>query len=84
MTLNNLLSSLDLYKILHVDNSQDFKKIKKNYHKLCLKYHPDKNQGKGDLKKLNIITLAYKVLSDPEKKRIYDKKFHSKYFFLKL
>ena len=78
MSLNNLLNQLDLYKILHVDDINDLKKIKKNYHKLCLKYHPDKNNGKGDIKKLSIVTLAYKVLSDPDKKRIYDKKFHSK------
>jgi len=78
MSLDNLLNQLDLYKILHVDNNSDIKKIKKNYYKLCLKYHPDKNDGKGNLKKLNIVTMAYKILSDPEKKRIYDKKFHSK------
>ena len=72
MSLNNLLSQLDLYKILHVDDMNDLKKIKKNYNKLCLKYHPDKNNGKGDTKKLSIVTLAYKVLSDPEKREKYN------------
>jgi curved DNA-binding protein CbpA len=78
MSLQNLLNEIDLYKILHVSPDSDLSKIKKNYYKLCLKYHPDKNNEKSNIKKFNIITMAYKVLGDPEKKKIYDKKFHSK------
>ena len=69
MSLNTLLNSLDLYKILHVEDINDLVKIKKNYYKLCLKYHPDKNNEKSNIKKFNIITMAYKVLGDPEKKK---------------
>ena len=69
MSLQNLLNEIDLYKILHVSPDSNLSKIKKNYYKLCLKYHPDKNNEKSNIKKFNIITMAYKVLGDPEKKK---------------
>ena len=33
----------DYYNILEVDSDSDFNTIKKNYYKLSMKYHPDKN-----------------------------------------
>ena len=69
MNLNKLLNEIDLYKILHVSPDSDFSVIKKNYYKLCLKYHPDKNKEADNIKKFNIITMAYKVLGNSEKKK---------------
>ena len=46
------------------------KEIKKAYHKIALKEHPDKG---GDPEKFKDITLAYDVLSDPQKRDIYNK-----------
>jgi DnaJ family protein C protein 9 len=43
--------------------------IKKAYRKLALKYHPDKG---GDVKKFQALSIAHAVLSDPEKRRVYD------------
>ena len=78
MNLNNILNEIDLYKILHVKPNDNFNIIKKKYYKLCLKYHPDKTNNKDNIKKFNIINMAYNVLSDNEKRDIYNKKYHSK------
>ncbi|PFH34118.1 putative DnaJ family chaperone [Besnoitia besnoiti] len=57
------------YEILEVDRSASVADIKKSYRKLAIKHHPDKG---GDPEKFKEISRAYEVLSDPEKRRIYD------------
>ena len=64
----------DYYRILGVDRDAGADKIKSAYRKLARKYHPDSNPGNKEAeKKFKEIAEAYGVLSDPEKKRKYDK-----------
>lgn len=63
----------DYYKILGIDKNADENAIKKAYRKLAKKYHPDTNAGNAQAaEKFKQITEAYSVLSDPEKKKMYD------------
>jgi DnaJ-class molecular chaperone len=62
--------NMDYYKILNLDKNASDNDIKKAYHNLALKYHPDKSGG--DDTKFKEINGAYEVLSDPVKKRDYD------------
>ena len=63
----------DLYKILGVDRTADDKKLKSAYRKLAKKYHPDANPGDKDAEqKFKDIGEAYTILSDPEKRKLYD------------
>jgi len=64
----------DYYKVLGVPRNADEDQIKKAFKKLALKYHPDKNKDNPEAAKKQFIKVAeaYEVLSDPEKKRIYD------------
>ena len=64
----------DYYKILEVPRSADGKEIKKAFRRLARKYHPDVNKDdKAAEEKFKEINEAYEVLSDPEKRRMYDK-----------
>jgi len=59
----------DLYNILNVSRQADVKEIKKAYFDSAKVNHPDKG---GDTEKFKQIQHAYDVLSDPDKKRMYD------------
>lgn len=65
---------VDYYKILQVDRSAKDDDLKKAYRKLAMKWHPDKNpNNKKDAEaKFKQISEAYDVLSDPQKRAVYD------------
>ncbi|KAF9933933.1 DnaJ- protein scj1 [Linnemannia zychae] len=64
----------DYYKILGVSRSATEKEIKKQYKVLSKKFHPDKNPGnKEAADKFVEVAAAYEVLSDKEKRSIYDR-----------
>ncbi len=63
----------DYYKTLGVDRNADQETIKKAFRKLARQYHPDANKGdKKAEEKFKEINEAYEVLSDPEKRKLYD------------
>lgn len=63
----------DYYKILGVPKTAKDDEIKKAYRKLALRWHPDKNKSPGAEEKFKEISEAYDVLSDKEKREIFDK-----------
>ena len=63
----------DYYEVLGVNKNADAATIKKAYRKLAKKYHPDMNPGdKTAEQKFKEATDAYNILSDPEKRKLYD------------
>ena len=67
------MAKRDYYEVLGVDKSADQETIKKAYRKLAVKYHPDRNPGDKEAEeKFKEATEAYEILSDEEKRPIYD------------
>jgi DnaJ-class molecular chaperone len=69
-----MMATKDLYDVLGVKRGASEKDIRSAYRKLARKYHPDVNPGdKAAEEKFKEINNAHEVLSDPEKRKKYDK-----------
>ncbi|XP_028805478.1 uncharacterized protein LOC114760391 [Neltuma alba] len=63
----------DYYSTLKVSKNASLQEIKSSYRKLARKYHPDMNKSPGAEEKFKEISAAYEVLSDDEKRSLYDR-----------
>lgn len=64
---------MEYYEILEVSQTATKSEIKKSYRKLAMKFHPDKNQGDKEAEDMfKRLNEAYEILSDDEKRKIYD------------
>lgn len=72
------MSKRDYYDVLGVEKSVDEAELKKAYRKKAMKYHPDRNSGDKEAEeKFKEINEAYEVLSDQEKRNMYDQFGHA-------
>ena len=67
--LDKLNTSMNLYEELELPRTCTFDEIKHQYRHLANIHHPDKG---GDTEKFKRIKFAYEVLSDPDRRKLYD------------
>src|SRR5947208_15045705 len=69
----------DYYEVLGVSRAAREDDLKKAYRKLALKYHPDRNpeDRQRTEERFKEISEAYQVLSDPERRSLYDRFGHA-------
>ncbi|MGD8352524.1 MAG: molecular chaperone DnaJ [Pseudomonadota bacterium] len=68
----------DYYEILEVRRDSDAEEIKKAYRKLAIEYHPDRNPGDEEAEeKFKELSEAYSILSDSERRHLYDQFGHA-------
>src|ERR671935_37001 len=66
----------DYYEVLGVSRAASDDEIKKAYRKLALQFHPDRNNSPEATERFKEATEAYQVLSDAEKRSLYDRYGH--------
>lgn len=67
----------DYYEVIGVSKTASTDEIKSQYRKLALKFHPDRNRSNEAPEHFKEISEAYAVLSDSEKRKIYDQYGHT-------
>lgn len=71
------MAKRDFYDVLGVNRSADEKEIKKAFHRLAKKYHPDVNKNDPNAEaRFKEVNEAYEVLSDAEKRKLYNQFGH--------
>jgi curved DNA-binding protein CbpA len=71
--VQRILRTKDYYDIIGVPKDSSEENVKKAYKKLALKLHPDKNKAPGAEEAFKKVSRAVQCLTDPEKKRDYDR-----------
>ena len=68
----------DYYEILGVSRNDSLDQIKRAYRRLAMKHHPDRNPGDSEAEsKFKEAAEAYEVLSDSERRSMYDRYGHA-------
>jgi molecular chaperone DnaJ len=68
----------DYYAILQVQKNANQDEIKRQFRLLAKKWHPDKKQSNDSEEKMTQINMAYEVLSNPKRRKMYDQHFSKK------
>ena len=68
----------DYYAILLIQKNASQDEIKKQFRILAKKWHPDKKQSNSAEEKMAQINMAYEVLSNPKRRKMYDQHFSKK------
>ncbi|XP_062856114.1 dnaJ homolog subfamily B member 9a [Trichomycterus rosablanca] len=72
-----ILAKKDYYDLLGVPKDATERQIKKAFHKLAVKYHPDKNKSPDAEARFREAAEAYETLSDEKRRRDYDQSGHT-------
>jgi molecular chaperone DnaJ len=65
----------DYYEILEIQKNASQTEIKNQYRSLAKKWHPDKKKDSNAESKMAQINMAYEVLSNPKRRKMYDQYF---------
>lgn len=72
------MAKKNYYEVLGIDSDADSDQIKKAFRRQAQKYHPDRNPDNPETtEQFKEVTEAYSVLSDAQKRRIYDQHGHA-------